>query len=186
VQRAIVESLDSESAAGIVGEMNPDAAADLLSELTEERTEKILKEMEPEGRKEIVELLEFGENTAAGRMTTEYLAVNVGANVGDAIDALRKFEGGVETVSTIYLVDAHGTLAGAVPLSKLVLAASTDPLLTLIQEPLIFSSAKTKDKEVVELFDKYNLFTLPVVDENRKLTGVISSDDIISLLRAKL
>jgi magnesium transporter len=66
------------------------------------------------------------------------------------------------------------------------LAKSTDPLLSLTQEPLIFSSVGTSDKEVVELFDKYNLFTLPVVDEQRKLVGVITSDDIISLLRAKL
>src|SRR5262249_6085018 len=186
VQKAIVESLDSERAAEIVEEMNPDAAADLLAELPEERTDKILEEVEPEERKEIVELLEFGENTAAGRMNTEYLAVNVAASVGDAINALRKFEGGIETVSTIYLVDSRGTLVGAVPLSKLVLASSIDPLLSLTQEPLIFSSVKTRDKEVVELFDKYNLFTLPVVDEKRKLTGVITSDDIISLLRAKL
>jgi len=143
-----------------------------LAGLPEERTERILDEMGPEERKEIVELLEFGENTAAGRMNTEYLAVNVGGSVGDAIEALRKFEGGVETVSTIYLVDSHGTLAGAVPLSKLVLAASSDPLLSLTQEPLIFSSVKNKDKEVVELFDKYNLFTLPVVDENRNCERV--------------
>ena len=186
VQKALVESLDSERMAEIVEEMNPDAAADLLAELPQERTKEILEEMEPQERKEIVELLEFGENTAAGRMNTEFLAVSVGGDVGDAIEALRKFEGGVESVSTIYLVDSHGTLVGAVPLSKLVLASSTEPLLSLAQEPLIFTSVKSRDKEFVELFDKYNLFTLPVVDENRKLIGVITSDDIISLLRAKL
>jgi sporulation protein YlmC with PRC-barrel domain/CBS domain-containing protein len=186
VQKAIVESLDSERAAEIVEEMNPDAAADLLAELPEEKTEKILEEMGPEGREEITELLEFGENTAAGRMNTEYLAVRVSSTVGDAIEALKNFEGGIESVSTIYLVDSHDTLVGAVPLSKLVLASSNDPLLSLTQEPLIFSSVKTPDKEVVELFDKYNLFTLPVVDEQRKLVGVITSDDIISLLRAQL
>jgi sporulation protein YlmC with PRC-barrel domain/CBS domain-containing protein len=186
VQKAIVESLDSERVAEIVEEMNPDAAADLLGELPEEKTEKILEGMGQEGREEIEELLEFGENTAAGRMNTEYLAVNVSSNVSDAIEALTKFEGGIETVSTIYLVDSHDTLVGAVPLSKLVLAKSADPLLSLTQEPLIFSSVGTGDKEVVELFDKYNLFTLPVVDKQRKLVGVITSDDIISLLRAKL
>jgi len=83
-------------------------------------------------------------------------------------------------------VDSHWTLVGAVPLSKLVLAASTEPLLSLAQEPLIFTTVNGKDKEFVELFDKYNLGTLPVVDEQRKLVGVITADDIISLLRAKL
>jgi magnesium transporter len=186
VQKAILESLDSERAAEIVEEMEPDAAADLLADLPEERTSEILLEMEPQERKEMVELLEFKENTAAGRMNTEYLAVNVSATVHDGIEALRNFEGGVETVSTIYLVDSHGTLAGAVPLSKIVLATPDTPMLSLTLEPLISTNAGAKEKEVAELFDKYNLSTLPVVDDNKKLTGVITSDDIISLLRAKL
>jgi magnesium transporter len=99
---------------------------------------------------------------------------------------LRRFQGGVETVSTIYLVDDDGKLAGAVSLAKLVLASPETPLKSLTQEPLIFTNAKAKEKDFAELFDKYNLLTLPVVDHNKKLTGVITSDDIISLLRAKL
>ena len=186
VQKAILESLDSERAAEIVEEMDPDAAADLLADLPEERTSEILLEMEPQERKEMVELLEFGENTAAGRMNTEYLAVNVSATVRDAIEALRRFEGGVETVSTIYLVDSHGTLAGAVPLAKTGAGDRRHAMLSLTQEPSDLHHTKSKEKEVAELFDKYNLLTLPVVDDNKKLTGVITSDDVISLLRAKL
>jgi magnesium transporter len=186
VQKAIVESLDSDRAADIVEEMEPDAAADLLADLPEERTSEILLEMEPQERKEMVELLEFKENTAAGHMNTEYLALGLSATVHDAIERLRRFEGGVEAVSTIYLVDSHGTLAGAVPLARLVLASPTDPLLSLTQEPLIFCHESAGEKEVAELFDKYNLLTLPVLDDSRKLIGVITSDDVISLLRAKL
>ena len=186
VQKAIVESLDSNRAADIVEEMDPDAAADLLADLPEERTSEILLEMQPEERKEVSELLEFEENTAAGRMNTEYLALEVNATAHDAVEALRRFEGGIETVSTIYLVDSRGTLAGAVPLAKLVLASSDTPLLSLTQEPLISCNAGAEEKLVAELFDKYNLLTLPVVDDQSKLTGVITSDDVISLLRAKL
>jgi magnesium transporter len=186
VQKSILESLNSERAAEIVEEMNPDAAADLLADLPEERTEQILQEMEPEGRQEMQELLEFGEKTAAGRMNTEYLALGLEATVQDAVEALRNFEGGIETVSTIYLIDSHGTLAGAVPLAKVVLAKSDTPLLSLTQEPLIFTHADAKELEFAELFDRYNLLTLPVVDDNRALTGVITSDDVISLLRARL
>lgn len=186
VQKAIVESLDSERAAEIVEEMEPDAAADLLADLPEERTSEILLEMEPQEREEMVELLEFKENTAAGRMNTEYLALGVNATAHDAVEALRSFEGGVETVSTIYLVDSHGTLVGAVPLAKLVLASPETPLLSLTLEPLIFTHANAREKEFAELFDKYNLMALPVVDDKRQLTGVITSDDVISLLRAKL
>jgi len=161
-------------------------APDPLADLPEERTSEILLEMKPEERREMVELLEFGEKTAAGRMNTEYLAVNQDATVHDAIETLRRFEGGVETVSTIYLVDEEGRLTGAVPLAKLVLARPETPLKSLTQEPLIFTNSNAKEKDFAELFDKYNLLTLPVVDDNKKLTGVITSDDIISLLRAKL
>ena len=186
VQKAIVESLDSERAAEIVEEMQPDAAADLLADLPEERTSEILLEMAPEERQEVVDLLEFREDTAAGRMNTDYFALPLSATAHDAVEALRHFEGGIETVSTIYLVDSHGTLAGAVPLAKLVLAEPSTPLLSLTQEPLISIHAGVNEKEVAELFDKYNLLTLPVVDDDKKLTGVITSDDVISLLRAKL
>ena len=186
VQKSVVESLDSDRAAEIVEEMNPDAAADLLADLPEERTSQILQEMAPEDRQEMAELLEFPESTAAGRMNTEYLALPSEATVNGAIEALRSFEGGVETVSTIYLVKEDGSLTGAVPLAKLVLAKADDKLSSLTQEPLIFCHAGAREKEVAELFDKYNLLTLPVIDDQAKLTGVITSDDVISLLRAKL
>jgi magnesium transporter len=186
VQKAIVESLDSGRAADIVEEMDPDAAADLLGELPEERSEQILVQMEPEAQQDVVELLEHHEETAAGRMTTEFLALPVQATVQNAIDSLREFEGGVEAVSTIYLVDSRGTLVGAVPLARLVLAPTTAPMLSLTQEPLVLAHEGVEENEVAELFDKYNLQTLPVVDEHSKLTGVITSDDVISMLRAKL
>ena len=186
VQKAIVESLDSDRAADIVEEMDPDAAADLLADLPEETSADILQEMAPQERREMQELLEFKENTAAGRMNTDYLALPVGATAHDAVEALRHFEGGIEIVSTIYLVDSHGTLAGAVPLAKLVLASPDTALLSLTQEPLISCHEDAKENQFAELFDKYNLLTLPVIDEHNKLTGVITSDDVISLLRAKL
>ncbi len=186
VQKAIVESLDSERAAEIVEEMDPGAAADLLGDLSEDRTEQILVQMEPEAQQEVVELLEHKEETAAGRMTTDFLALPVNATVQNAIDTLREFEGGVEVVSTIYLVDSQGTLVGAVPLAKIVLAPLTAPMLSLHQEPLILAHQGVEENEVAELFDKYNLQTLPVVDAHNKLTGVITSDNVISMLRSKL
>ena len=186
VQKAIVESLDSGRAADIVEEMDPDAAADLLGELPEDRTEQILVQMEPEAQHDVVELLEHKEETAAGRMTTEFLALPVSATVQNAIDSMREFEGGVEAVSTIYLVDSKGTLVGAVPLARIVLVPPTTPMLSLTQEPLILSHEGVDENEVAELFDKYNLLTLPVVDEHNKLTGIITSDDVISMLREKL
>jgi Mg/Co/Ni transporter MgtE len=166
--------------------MDPDAAADLLADLPSERSSEILQEMQPEERQEVTDLLEFGETTAAGRMNTDYLAVDSNATVHDAIETLRNFEGGVETVSTVYLVDKNKRLTGAVPLAKLVLAKLDEKLSSLTQEPLISCHAGASQKAVAERFDKYNLMTLPVVDDKGKLTGVITSDDVISLLRAQL
>jgi magnesium transporter len=186
VQKAVLESLDSERAADIVEEMEPDAAADLLADLSDERTEEILVQMQPEERQEVTDLLEFKENTAAGRMTTEYIALPVGATAHDAIEAMRTFEGRMENMSTIYLTDTNGTLAGAVPLVKIVLAPGSTPLLALGQEPLISCHEGAKERLFAELFDKYNLLTLPVIDEQNHLTGVITPDDVIAMLRAKL
>ncbi len=186
VQKAIVESLDSDRAADIVEEMEPDAAADLLGDLSAERSEEILVQMQPEERQEVTDLLEFEESSAAGRMTTEYLSLRFDGTAYDAIEALRRFEGGVESVNTFYLVDSRGTLVGAVPLPNVALASPTTPLLALAQEPLISCHADTEEKKVAELFDKYNLLTLPVIDDHGQLTGVITSDDVISLLRQKL
>ncbi len=186
VQKSVLESLDSDRAADIVEEMEPDAAADLLGDLSDERSEQILVQMQPEERQEVTDLLEFKENTAAGRMTTEYIALPVTATSNDAIEAMRTFEGRMENMSTIYLTDSRGTLAGAVPLVKIVLAPSSTPLLALGQEPLISCQEDAKEKEFAELFDKYNLLTLPVIDEQSHLTGVITPDDVIAMLRAKL
>jgi sporulation protein YlmC with PRC-barrel domain/CBS domain-containing protein len=186
VQKAVLESLDSDRAADIVEEMQPDAAADLLADLSDERTEEILVQMEPEERQEVTDLLEFKENSAAGRMTTEFIALPVTATAQEAIEAMRTFEGRMENMSTIYLTDTHGTLSGAVPLVKIVLAPPTTPLLALAQEPLISCHEETKEREFAELFDKYNLLTLPVIDGQSHLIGVITPDDVIAMLRAKL
>ena len=183
LQRSIVESLDEDRAADIVEEMDPDAAADLLGDLTEEKSDAILEEMEQEQREEVEELLEHHENTAAGRMNTEYLALSAEASAQDAIAALRLFEGDVSSVVTVYLVNLEWKLIGAVPLQNIVLADPGTRLAEIVAEPLAFCKEDAKEAEFTELFDKYNLLSLPVVDEEGKLAGVITADDVIALLR---
>ena len=183
IQVSIVESLDSERAADIVEEMDPDAAADLLDQLPEERSEEILEEMQPEEREEVEDLLEHGEKTAAGRMTTEYLSASPETTAQQAIELLRTFEGGIESVATIYLVDAEGKLVGSVPLQRIVLAPAAQALSELAAKPLVFVRENDKQNKVAEVMDKYNLYTLAVIDEEQRLKGIITADDVITLLR---
>jgi magnesium transporter len=182
VQVSIVESLDSDRAADIVEEMDPDAAADLLGDLTEDRSGQILREMQPEERQEVTQLLEFGEHTAAGRMTTEFIAVPETSVVDDAIDALKSFEGGREALATIYLTGAGQKLAGAVPLVKIAVSSPAVQLSEL-SEACVSCAPDTPQDEVADLFDKYNLLTLAVVDEHGRIAGIITADDVIAMLR---
>ncbi len=182
VKVSVVESLDKDRAADIVEEMDPDAAADLLADLTEERSDAILEEMEPAERREVTQLLEFGEHTAAGRMTTEYIAVPETSSVDAAIEALKTFEGSREALATIYLTGESQRLAGSVPLVKIAISPSTVQLSDL-SEPYVACAPDTPESEVAALFDKYNLITLAVVDEHGRLSGIITADDVITMLR---
>jgi magnesium transporter len=92
----------------------------------------------------------------------------------------------VETMSSIYLGDAHEKLVGSVPLVSLVLASGGTRLGAITPDHVIFVEANASDKDVAEMFDKYNLLTLPVVDEEQRLAGIITADDIISLLRDRI
>jgi CBS domain-containing protein/sporulation protein YlmC with PRC-barrel domain len=185
MQKSLVQALDSETAAGIVEEMDPSAAADLLAELSDERSEAILEEMDPEERQEVKELLEFREDSAAGRMTTEYVAVPQSATVADGIRALRGFEGDPETITEIYFIDSSEVLQGVVPLARLVLARPETRLEVLTEPRVISVRADQHENEVAELFDKYNLRALPVIDKGGKLVGVVEADHVIAFLRAR-
>ena len=185
LQKSLVQALDSETAAGIVEEMDPSAAADLLAELPEERSEAILEEMDPEGRQEVKDLLEFREDSAAGRMTTEYIAVPQGGSVADGIRALRGFEGDPETITEIYLIDSDESLKGVVPLARLVLARPETRLEVLADPRFVSVQSDQHENEVAELFDKYNLRALPVVDKAGRLVGAVEADHVIAFLRAR-
>jgi magnesium transporter len=185
MQQSLIESLDSEQIAGIVEEMDPGAAADLLSELSDERSDAILEEMDPEERQEVEDLLEFSGESAAGRMTTEYLALPEAAVVRQGIEALREFEGDIETITDVYLVDEEERIVALIPLVQLLLASAETPLADLPHGHLVTCDVDANGKKVAELFDKYNLRALPVLDHGRHLVGVIHAEQVIALLREK-
>lgn len=183
LQKSLIEFLDSGHVADIVEEMDPGAAADLLGELSNDRSEAILNEMEPEERQEVSDLLEFREDSAAGRMTTDYVSARVEATVTDAVQALKTFDGDPENVTAVYLVDEHETLMGVVPLARLVIALPETRLAVLADPRFTSCHADLPQAEVAELFDKYNLQALPVINSARRLVGVIQADHVIAFLR---
>jgi CBS domain-containing protein/sporulation protein YlmC with PRC-barrel domain len=183
LQKSLLQSLDDEHVAGIVEEMDPGAAADLLAELSDEKSEAILEEMDPEERQEVEELLEFSQDSAAGRMTTEYIALPRTATVEDVHTALREFEGDIELITDIYLVDEEERLCALVPIVRILLAAPDTPLQSLPHGHLVTCHENAAGRKVAELFDKYNLRSLPVIDEEHKLAGVVHAEQVIALLR---
>ena len=185
MQASILESLETEKAADIIEEMAPDQAADVLAELEEETSEEILDEMEVEPKAEVRELLEFEEDTAGGMMNTEYVALHEAATVADALEAVKAHEDLLEGLTTLFVIDAEGRLLASVPVSKLFIGAPASPVRELASPTLIAVPVDAGQNRVTELFDKYNILALPVLDEDGKLAGVITADDVISVLRQK-
>ena len=185
IQASILESLETEKAADIVEEMAPNEAADVLAELEEQTSEEILQEMEPEPKTEVEELLEYSEHSAGGLMNTEYVALPETATIADAMQALKAHEEILEKINTLFLVDESDHLKASIPLARLFTAAGATPLKDLSTETLIQVDVEEKQDRITEIFDKYNLLALPVVDETGKLTGAITADEVISLLRQK-
>jgi magnesium transporter len=183
IQARILQSLKADRAADILEEMEPSEAADLLNELEEDKSEQILEEMQPDEKEEVEELLEFREDTAGGLMDPGFVALPEEATVADALAALKAREETVEDLHTIFLTDAAGKLCYSVPLAKLFFADGGTPLKDLASDPLLFVRADERQDRITEMFDKYNLLTLPVVDDHQRLMGVITVDDIVALLR---
>jgi len=186
LQKALLEKLDEERIADIVEEMDPGAAADLLAELPEEQSDAILEEMEPEERQEVEELLEFDEDSAAGCMTTDFVYLGMQATVNQAVQALRSFDGDPESVTAIYLLDEKRTLRGSISLARLVMAQPETHLTVLAEARVLSCPADLHQNDLAEMFDKYNLHALPVVDAQGRMVGEVQADHVISFLRDKL
>jgi len=185
MQASILEALEPEVAANIVEEMSPDEAAHALSELQEEKTAEILDEMETEPLSDVQELLEYDEDTAGGMMNTEAIVLPEDTSLADAMVNLREHEDLLENTHVLFLVNPEGKLTGAVPLARLFLTNGATSLRELATDPLISTPVNEKQNRVTELFDKYNLVTLPVVDDYGALAGIITADDVISVLRQR-
>jgi Mg/Co/Ni transporter MgtE len=182
IQLSILKSLDKQRVADIVEEMAPDSAADVLNELEEEESQEILKDMEQAPAAEVEELLEYEPDSAGGMMNTQYIALHEDANVRDAIEALRGNEDLLKNLTHIFLMDKKEKLVAAVPAARLFTAGDDTSLRKLAFQETPSAHIEDDRARVVELFDKYNLFALPVVDDEDVLRGIITADDVISVL----
>ncbi len=185
LRASILESLGIHRAADVVEEMQPDAAADLLADLPEETTTELLQGMNSEEAAELGELLEHAENSAGGLMTTEYVAMPHAADAASARNLLRSIPDLPEHFNTLFLVDEGGVYMGAVSLARLIVAAEGEVLSRLKSEPVLSVPQVEPEKDVIDLFDKYNLLALAVVDEQKRLVGTVTVDDVITVLNKK-
>jgi magnesium transporter len=186
LQTQVVEQLDPEKAADIIEEMNPDEAADLIQSLEPETSKEVLDEMEHREARDVKHLMSFDENTAGGMMTTEIVVVGEDATRGEVVDYIRFHEIGPDQLDNIVLINRDAQLAGTVPVARLALADGEQRMAELMSEPLLSVGADEKDKDIFELFDKYNLRSLTVVNEAKCPIGAITVDDIVSRMHAKM
>jgi magnesium transporter len=178
----IVENLDPEKAADILEEMAPDAAADLLADLPRETSQELLDEMPGQEADEVRELLAFDPATAGGMMNPQFVFVSEKATREEVLEWLRKQDLNFDQLDTVVLIDGNAQYSGAVPVARLLLAAPEEHLATLRMEPVVSLPPEAQEKEVFELFDKYNLRMLTVVDGDNLPIGAIAVDDVVSRL----
>src|SRR5436190_5767116 len=178
----IVEDLDPEKAADILEEMAPDAAADVLADLSKETSEELLHEMPGQEANEVRELLEFDPATAGGMMNTEFIFVGESSARDEVLEWMREQEVNLDQLDTIVLVDSLAQFSGTVSVARLLLAAPEQRMAELKMDPLLSLPPNASDKEVFELFDKYNLRMLTVTDDEKRPIGVITVDDVVSKL----
>jgi magnesium transporter len=179
----IVENMAPEKAADILEEMDPDQAADVIAELTPESSREVLSEMPGEEAREVRELLKFEEDSAGGMMNTDFIYVGEAATRDEVISWIREKDVDLERLDTVFLVDRDAKFSGAVPVGRLLFAAPDEPLESLKMEPLLSVPPDATQKEVFELFDKYNLHSLAVVDKEGHPIGAIEVDDVVTRLR---
>jgi magnesium transporter len=180
----VLERMSTAQAAQLVTEMTPDERADVLEELEEERADQILSEIPSEARGETEQLLSYAPDTAGGLMTTEFVSVSEELSVEDALQSVRAAarEGRTEAMHTVYTTDRDDRLVGVLSLRELLAAPAGAPLSEAAWTQVVSVSPNVDREEVARITSKYDLVAVPVVDDDRKLLGVVTVDDVIDAI----
>lgn len=182
----ILERLSSAEAADVLEAMAPDDAADVLSRLDPAEARQILVEMEPVEAKELEELLSYPPETAGGRMTPAFVALLPDVRVDQAIAALRKVAEEVETIYYAYVVDEENRLLGVVSMRELVLSPPYRTVGEIMERDIVKVRATADQEEAARLLVEEGLLALPVVDEEDRLLGIITVDDVADILEREV
>ena len=182
-QKMLIQGFSDSELKDVVDELYVDDAADLVEEMPANVVRRILKQAGPEKRKMINEILKYPEDSAGSIMTTEYVSLRPDMTVEDAIKRIRRTGVDKETINTCYVTKPNRKLLGIVTIRTLLLAEENATMQELMTEEVI-SALTTEDREdVVSDFNKYDLSAMPVVDEENRLVGIVTVDDVMDVLQ---
>jgi magnesium transporter len=182
VRDEILEELPSATVAQGVRDLDSDDAVAILQDLDKQDQDEILDHLPASERLALARSLDYPENSAGRRMQTDYIAVPPVWTVGHAIDYMRETEDLPERFYEIYVIDAELRLLGAVALDRLLRTKRPVPILDLLDEEHWSVHATDDQEEVARLFERYDLVSVPVVDADGRLVGVITIDDIVDVI----
>ena len=184
-QQTLIDCLTDKELKVVVNDLFVDDATDLVEEMPANVVKRILAQADPATRRMINELLKYPEDSAGGVMTTEFMELRAGMTVAQAIDAIRKNGFDKETINNCYVTDRDRTLIGVVSLRALVLCREPDNehIADMMDENVISVNTTTDQEDVSQLFEKYGFLAIPVVDNEKRLVGIVTIDDAISILQ---
>lgn len=184
IREELLSKLDEQQIADIAEEMDSDDAADLIHELTEEKAEDVLAKIDPEDLREVEPLLKYPDDSAGGIMQTEVLKGSPESQVRETITKISRFSASneIDEFHRIYVVDEKDKLVGTISLGKLVISDPTAPLWSIMESAEITLLPLMDQEETAVLFRKYDLLSAPVLDEDGKLLGRITADDIMDVI----
>jgi CBS domain-containing protein len=181
-QRAIIDDLGTERAADIIEEMDADDAADLLGDLPHEQQAELLAEMDAETAHDLRELVSYGEDTAGGLMTTDYVWIYPHRTIAATIEKIREIAPETEFVYYLYVTDQADKLLGVLSLRSLLLAAPAATVSDVMETDIVSVSADTSAEDVASIIARYDLLACPVLDEDGKMQGIVTVDDAIDAI----
>ena len=183
MQEKLIHDLTDAELKNVMDELFMDDAVDLIEEMPANVVKRILKAVNKEDRKKINELLQYPDDSAGSIMTTEFVDLKEDMTVEDALEKIRDVGVDSETIYTCYVLDKNRILLGIVNIKDILLAKKHTVIKDLMVTNIISVNTMEDQEEVTKLFDKYDYFALPVVDNENRLVGIITVDDAINVIQ---